>query len=333
MSVEHQNRNTAVERWKILKRAILAANRRSQEEPVQATRASVRSFASFELFSITDIAIGELVLCGCSQGEVWKRYSYKIGTATCGEPSDRGTDAANSGEERTEILHDKPGCDVVSVIVSHLSPKTSLEAMMGFNNTGNVCVWPSEEVLAHYCLENRELFCGRSVCELGGGMTCLAGLMLARTGLPARVKLTDGNTGSVENVKRILDANEGALNGVEVSAEVLLWDEAFLNSERSKFDFVICADCVFFVDLHQTLCRVMHKLLSPGGSALLFNPTRTGTLDQFVRAAEKLFAVRRCERYSELVWGKHCTALATDRYKSDLHYPVLLELKPLTTAD
>lgn len=320
-----------MERWKILKRAILAASRRSQGDAEQTTGVSVRSFTSFELFNITDIEAEELNSIPAGAESIWKRYSYERGIAACAELSDKDTGRTTDGGKGTEEPSGK-GCDKVSVIISHLSPKTSLEAMMGFNNTGNVCVWPSEEVLAHYCLESMDQFRGKSVCELGGGMTCLAGLMLGQTGLPTRVALTDGNSESVENVRHILDANREGLGRVQVSAEVLLWDEALLHSEQSVYDFVICADCLFFVDLHQCLCRVIHKLLAPGGTAVLFNPARSGTLEQFMKVAEKLFAIKRCERYSELVWDKHCAALTTDRYKSDLHYPVLLVLEPLTVA-
>lgn len=315
-----------MERWKILRRAVIAASERSQGGAERTTRASVRSFTSFELFNITGVEGEELSSCVSSQAgaaeSVWKRYSYEIGTATAYAAfSDKDTRRITGGEDRQPSGKKS---DKVSAIISHLSPKTSLEAMMGFNNTGNVCVWPSEEVLTHYCLERMEQFRGKSVCELGGGMTCLAGLMLGQTGLPTRVVLTDGNTSSVDNVRRIIDANREGLGGVQVSAEVLVWDEAFLRSEQSVYDFVICADCLFFVDLHQYLCRVIHKLLAPGGTAILFNPARSGTLEQFVKVAERLFATKRCERYSELVWDKHCVALATDRYKSDLHYPILL---------
>ena len=316
---------TAVERWKILKGAILAASRRSQDDDETITRASVRSFTSFELFKVTDL-VGDVPKgCVCSQAgarSIWKRYTYVMRIDACATPSDEGTRGDTTGGMDGER-------ERVSALISHLPPKTSLEVMMGFNNTGNVCIWPSEEVLAHYCLENREHFRGKSVCELGGGMTCLAGLMLALTGLPARVMLTDGNTASVENVRRILSANKGEQNRVEISSNVLLWDEAFVHSEHSTFDFVICADCLFFVELHQILCQVIRKLLVPGGTALLLNPTRSGTLEQFVKVAENLFAVKRSEKYSELVWEKHCASLTDDRYKSDLHYPVLLVLEPL----
>ena len=51
------------------------------------------------------------------------------------------------------------------------SQSMKLKDLTGFNNTGNVCVWPSEEVLAGYCLENSHLFKGMKVLELGAGMT------------------------------------------------------------------------------------------------------------------------------------------------------------------
>ena len=45
-----------------------------------------------------------------------------------------------------------------SLAVRYLSPRLELTQLVGFNNTGNVCVWPSEESLAVYCLNNKHLF-------------------------------------------------------------------------------------------------------------------------------------------------------------------------------
>lgn len=68
-------------------------------------------------------------------------------------------------------------------------------------------VWPSEEVLAYYCLKNNYVFKEKAVLELGGGMTCLASFAVAKTSDAILVACTDGNPASVENVKRIIEHN------------------------------------------------------------------------------------------------------------------------------
>ena len=82
-----------------------------------------------------------------------------------------------------------------------------LQDLTGFNNTGNICVWPSEEVLAAYCLENLHLFHEKSILELGAGMTGLAGLIVSQTANPKHVLITDGNENSIENLNIVINEN------------------------------------------------------------------------------------------------------------------------------
>lgn len=67
-----------------------------------------------------------------------------------------------------------------SVKVRFYKGPIGLKEMVGFNNTGNVCLWPSEEIMTYFCIKNSAIFDNKSVCELGGGMTCLAGLMVKK---------------------------------------------------------------------------------------------------------------------------------------------------------
>lgn len=97
--------------------------------------------------------------------------------------------------------------DYFSATVCRSPITVTPEELMGFNNTGNVRIWPSEEVLAYYVLSNLDIFRDKTVLELGGGMSCLAGLMAALYGYCCDVHLTDGNPNSVYNVERILERN------------------------------------------------------------------------------------------------------------------------------
>lgn len=48
-----------------------------------------------------------------------------------------------------------------------------------FSNARDIQLWPSEEIMAYFCLKNSVIFEDKSVCELGGSMTCLSGLMVS----------------------------------------------------------------------------------------------------------------------------------------------------------
>ncbi len=97
-----------------------------------------------------------------------------------------------------------------------------LQDLTGFNNTGNICIWPSEEVLAGFCMENAHIFKNKTVLELGAGMTGLAGLIVSQACSPEHVFITDGNDNSVENLQIIIEENKKlSLIEENVSCQVL----------------------------------------------------------------------------------------------------------------
>ena len=67
-------------------------------------------------------------------------------------------------------------------------------------------VWPSEDVLAHFLTNSIDLSKYRSLCELGGGMTYLAGITAALSHGFDYVLLTDGNEKSVASLLLIFIA-------------------------------------------------------------------------------------------------------------------------------
>lgn len=54
------------------------------------------------------------------------------------------------------------------------------------------CCWPSEEVLAYYCINHSDVFRSKKVLELGSGYG-LAGLVIAASTNADEVVISDGN--------------------------------------------------------------------------------------------------------------------------------------------
>ncbi|XP_022184815.1 calmodulin-lysine N-methyltransferase isoform X2 [Nilaparvata lugens] len=213
-----------------------------------------------------------------------------------------------------------------TVLVRHVVQEITPTDLMGFNNTGNVCVWPSEEVLAYYVLCNRDFFQGKMVLELGGGMTCLAGLLIAKFTHASFVRLTDGNTASVENVARIVKRND-LHDSPRVDCCTLQWGNKPLASQP-LFDVVLAADCLFFDDARKDLVATMRAAIKADGEALVTAPRRGSTLNKFIVEAEQSgFVCTILHYYNHQVWQRHLQ-LSSDSpdYDEDIHYPLLIHL-------
>ncbi|XP_064601278.1 calmodulin-lysine N-methyltransferase-like [Liolophura sinensis] len=221
----------------------------------------------------------------------------------------------------------------ISCVIRQLQGNVTLDTLLGFNNTGNVCVWPSEEVMAYYCLKHREDFRSKVVCEVGGGMTCLAGVFTAVCTEAAEVVLTDGNEESVNNLTYTVARNQQSVGSTKCSARLLRWGPDLNMPElESKFDSILCADCLFFDEGREHLVNMLSLMLKPGGQALMFAPTRGNTFHEFTKLALKTFELEVKKNYDDIVWNLHQKFLSqgNDVYVENLHYPVMLVLtKPM----
>lgn len=281
-------------RWTILRQVLC----QKQVDSSEAKQVSVRRFATFDLFSRKRLVTHD---SSDTSDDQWVEY-------------------------RSVFF---PECS--ALLRDNLGPLRVDEVLSSFDNTGNVCVWPSEEVMAHYCLQKRHMFKG-AVCELGGGMTCLAGLMVAICADVKEVLLSDGNEKSIQNVRGLAERNRKAemFGSTHVYARVVRWDcESDISALEGHFDIIICADCLFLDQYRASLVDAIRRLLQPNGMALVFAPLRGETLGLFCQLAQQAgFCVCKHQQYDAQVWDVHLKMQreGKETYDENIHYPQLITL-------
>ena len=261
----------AKERWKFLAQALRKKNKNSD---VTSSEYSVRNFSGYDLYTVKSIQTD-------NSSEKWCSYKLKSG-----QPDD------------TEIL------------VRLVGEQFTAEELCGFNNTGNVCIWPSEEVLSYYCYQHKQLLENKTIIELGCGMSALAGLQIAAATKAKGIFLSDGNEKGIDNLNIMLKSNNDNLISKNVESLLLKWDEEIYQNDslshlQARFDVIISADCLFFVNFHKALVTTIKFLLTPGGNCIFFAPYRSNTLTLFVEAAGQVFDVEVQENYDAHIWGQY----------------------------
>ncbi|XP_053665220.1 calmodulin-lysine N-methyltransferase [Anopheles marshallii] len=238
-------------------------------------------------------------------------------------------EADRAGDEKDENVYVYRLYDRYRLKIRLIGPERPWTAseLIGFNNTGNICVWPSEEALAYYILSRLSQFDGTAVLELGGGMTCLAGLVLAKYGQPAFVHVTDGNELSVENVRKSLVLNKF---NCTIKSSVLKWEQANKDPDADtgeRYHFILSADCLFFDESRSQLIDTIWQSLADEGVALITAPRRGQTLSLFLsECVARGFHYELLQCYNEAIWARHLELKQLDGYDENVHYPLLVKM-------
>ena len=169
------------------------------------------------------------------------------------------------------------------------------------------------------------IFQGKQVLEVGGGMSALAGCLLAASGAPASTSLSDGNMTSVTNLEMIVKRLSTSAICDNIDAFQLRWDESVDHLE-SRYDVILSADCLFFKESALSLVKALHLMLRPQGKVYIAAPNRESTFEFFKDLAKDLFHLEEIENYSTEVTKAHESYLGQPGYNEDIHYPRLLIL-------
>ncbi|KAL3844993.1 hypothetical protein ACJIZ3_002396 [Penstemon smallii] len=198
------------------------------------------------------------------------------------------------------------------------------------DNTGLVCQWPSEDVLAYYSMTHLSSFRGKRVIELGSGYG-LAGLVIAMVTEASEVVISDGNPQVVNYIQRNIDANSASFGDTKVDSMMLHWDQIEVLETAGTFDVIIASDCTFFKEFHKGLAQTIRCLLKEDGlsKAILFSPKRGDSLDKFLVQVEGSglhFSIT--EIYDSDIWSRHKKILKGNEswpnYETDHCYPLLV---------
>ncbi|XP_026660117.2 calmodulin-lysine N-methyltransferase isoform X2 [Phoenix dactylifera] len=201
------------------------------------------------------------------------------------------------------------------------------------DTTGLVCCWPSEDVLAYFCISHLDMFRSKRVLELGSGYG-LAGLAIAASSDACEVVISDGNPQVVDYIQRNISVNAGAFGNTKVKSMTLHWNEEPASDILNSFDIIVASDCTFFKEFHESLARIVKSLLkySEGSEAIFLSPKRGDSLDKFLEnIMEAGLQYELVEKYDSRVWNLHQNFLegrdtSWPNYLKDHCYPLLVKI-------
>ncbi|CAH8466660.1 unnamed protein product [Dicrocoelium dendriticum] len=283
-------------RWRKLAENIFRRPSKSLEYAVLALELDP---VGLELFEISALSSGSQESRDEDQETTWiaiKPVSYHSSHSSHpSKPSDTGT------------IHLR----VYTSLSDGDTVKSRIHTLGGFDNTGNVRLWPCELILTHAML-CPDMYPGvwiritssqqsiKNICELGAGMTGSGALAASLSPCLCSefVLLTDGNVRCVDSLQRNIEHHVARLSKLNIQTQLeayrLFWSDKqdrataeLPHRFRHSFQLVMASDCFFHTTEHTGLLSLVDALLAVDSHALFIAiaPLRGKTLQHFVDRA------------------------------------------------
>jgi hypothetical protein len=203
------------------------------------------------------------------------------------------------------------------------------------DNTGNICVWDCEIVLAWYLWRPGacHIAQGTTLLEVGAGMAGVAAL--AGDGICSHIFITDGHTDCVWNnrINLRLLRQTSSTDSSRIECNLLRWnydDETLLCSA----DSTLVSDCTHFEEWHGQLLWTILRHTRVGGSIWMCQPNRGQSWSRFHQLMEctvlgTVASIQEqcCDRLDEL--HAHFQLQHSSSYEPDRHRPRIFHIRKL----
>ncbi|KAJ3682587.1 hypothetical protein LUZ60_015160 [Juncus effusus] len=305
-----ETKSKASLRWKILRRSLLPrfgeeCNGNSAEEGIR--NISRKAATGFNLIKcqILDDNLSKLEekdICIC--------YKFPFGNIPDLHLTQRREDTNTIGLDEFEV-----------------SKKYNIDT------TGLVCSWPSEDVLAYYCINHPDKFRFKRVLELGSGYG-LAGFAIGLCTNANEVLISDGNPQVVDYIQQNVEINGEKFGDTKLKSVMIHWDQEISSELQNSFDIIVASDCTFFKEFHESLACIIKIMLrkSENSEAIFIGPKRGDSLEKFIERIKGIgLNYELIEKYDDYIWTLHGkfnggNDVSWSNYDSDHCYPLLLRI-------
>ncbi|OWF44329.1 electron transfer flavoprotein beta subunit lysine methyltransferase-like [Mizuhopecten yessoensis] len=182
--------------------------------------------------------------------------------------------------------------EMTEVSRDHLSPEIGLHLVTPncplWHSRGDQCplpdpfwafYWPGGQALTRFILDNADLFCGRTVVDVGCG--CGASSIACRMVGASHVIANDIDTVAADAISLNADLNRVSLTTVTTN---------LIGSHNNRWDIVLLGDMFYDMEFAETITKWVISLHSHGVSVFIGDPGRLPLVQHPLKADLKMVA-------------------------------------------